>query len=187
VKKRTTQKAADKTRQQAAPAIKRLLRVADIATFLSIACGALSFLFVLDERFVLAGIAMLGSLVLDFLDGRIARLMGQESDFGMYLDSMADAMVFGMVPVAIALYLLPTSPVLTLSAIFFLCCGAFRLARFQATRIAGGFQGVPITVNGIIVPIILFLVPDAWYWFVWPSYFIVMGIIMASSFKVKKL
>ena len=43
------------------------------------------------------------AIVLDMLDGRIARLTGTATDFGLQLDSLADAISFGMAPALFAL------------------------------------------------------------------------------------
>ena len=59
-----------------------------------------------------------------------------------------------------------------------------RLARYNIMDLKGSFQGMPITLNGIIIPLTYFLkVPIKFY----PYIYLMLGILMVSSFRVKKL
>jgi CDP-diacylglycerol--serine O-phosphatidyltransferase len=87
------------------------------------------------------------SVFFDGLDGRIARLTDTCSDFGRELDSLADAISFGVAPAVLAFvygyqFLDPSTPpevrkYLLQAGYFvlfmFVCCGAMRLARFNIT------------------------------------------------------
>lgn len=176
--------AASKT--QPKPTSQQYLKVADIATFLSLASGVLALVFALESHLKIAGGLLIASLIFDGLDGRIARWMGQGSEFGMYLDSLTDAVVFGAVPAAIALALLPVTPILVAAATVFIAAGIYRLARFQFTKLNGEFQGMPITMNGIFVGIILIFVPASAYAIVFPAYFIASAVAMVSTVRIKK-
>ena len=69
---------------------------------------------------------------LDNLDGKIARYMGKDSDFGIALDSLVDVCSFGMAP-ALMIYHSHLQSGWGLGLAFcFLLCGALRLARFNA-------------------------------------------------------
>lgn len=101
--------------------------------------------FHLDNAAIAIGFAVL----FDGLDGRIARMTGTTSDFGRELDSLADAITFGVAPALLAwtwgFYLMP--PVLlsswqwqikltqlgAIASFLFLIAGASRLARFNIT------------------------------------------------------
>jgi CDP-diacylglycerol--serine O-phosphatidyltransferase len=88
-------------------------------------------------------------IVLDVLDGRIARLTGTTSEFGGELDSLADVISFGVAP-AILMYSWAFSAVPRLGwlvAFLFVMCGTMRLARFNVQRhVVDGrfFVGMPI-------------------------------------------
>ena len=56
----------------------------------------------LDGRFDEAAPLIGGAVILDMLDGRIARLTGTQSEFGAQLDSLADAVSFGVAPALLA-------------------------------------------------------------------------------------
>ena len=52
----------------------------------------------LRGRFFWAAACILIAAVVDFLDGKIARMTGTESDFGREFDSLADVLTFGVAP-----------------------------------------------------------------------------------------
>jgi CDP-diacylglycerol--serine O-phosphatidyltransferase len=98
-----------------------------------------------DEAAPLIGWA----IVLDILDGRIARMTGTASEFGGELDSLADVISFGVAPALLAYaWGFSTVPrVGWLASFLFVTCGALRLARFNVQRhITDGryFVGLPI-------------------------------------------
>src|ERR1051326_5753930 len=73
------------------------------------------------------------AIVLDMLDGRIARLTGTESDFGLEFDSLADVISFGIAP-AILSFSWGLSPLGRLgwaAGFLFVTAAALRLARFH--------------------------------------------------------
>lgn len=82
-------------------------------------------------------------MVLDSVDGRIARMTGQTSPFGAMLDSLADVVTFGMAPAFIAKVVyehtmaslgLPFRPALVTSlCVAYVICAALRLARYTVT------------------------------------------------------
>src|SRR5438045_5213443 len=113
---------------------------------------------------------VLGAFVFDFLDGRLARLGGNESAFGREFDSLADIVSFGLAP-ALMVYrvVLQEFPrACWIIAFIYLACGALRLARFNtaaanhdqtgAHNSSQNFTGFPIpAAAGLIASITLFL------------------------------
>jgi len=71
--------------------------------------------------------------VLDALDGRIARLTGSTSEFGMEFDSLADMVSFGVAPAMLAYRwaLEPLGRIGWVVAFIYVVCAAMRLARFN--------------------------------------------------------
>ena len=97
-------------------------------------------------------------LAMDFLDGRVARLRGGGSAIGAQLDSLSDAVAFGVVPAAIG-YAAGLRGAGDVAALLFLvACALGRLARYNSTAHtladASGkvshFEGVPVTGSGVI-------------------------------------
>jgi CDP-diacylglycerol--serine O-phosphatidyltransferase len=88
------------------------------------------------------------AFVLDMLDGRIARLTGGESDFGLQFDSLADVISFGIAPAILSFgWGLSSLGRLGWAAGFmFLACAAMRLARFNIQSVGAEkryFVGMP--------------------------------------------
>ena len=88
------------------------------------------------EHFDRAAINIGFAALFDFLDGRIARLTGATSEFGLELDSIADVLSFGIAPALLAYSWgygqVPGLHKLAWAASFmFVICGALRLARFN--------------------------------------------------------
>jgi CDP-diacylglycerol--serine O-phosphatidyltransferase len=73
------------------------------------------------------------ALILDMLDGRIARMTGTSSEFGVQLDSLADVISFGMAPAVLsyAWGLAPLGRVGWAVGFLFVTAAALRLARFN--------------------------------------------------------
>src|SRR5699024_911408 len=94
-------------------------------------------------RFDMAAIAIFVAMVMDMLDGRVARLTGTESDFGIQYDSLADLVAFGLASGLVAyLYSLQSlaaygetfGKIGWLAAFFYAAAAALRLARFNINR-----------------------------------------------------
>lgn len=109
---------------------------------------------------------ILGAFVFDFLDGRLARLGGNESPFGREFDSLADIVSFGVAPALmvyrIVLQEFPRAGWIV--AFVYLACGGLRLARFNCIAMASparadkDFKGFPIpAAAGLIASITLFM------------------------------
>jgi CDP-diacylglycerol--serine O-phosphatidyltransferase len=94
-----------------------------------------------------------GSCLFDLLDGRLARLGGQDSPFGREFDSLADIISFGMAPAMLLsrAVLFPLGNIGWGIALIYLICGAMRLAKFNclaalphSSSSSRDFRGLPI-------------------------------------------
>jgi CDP-diacylglycerol--serine O-phosphatidyltransferase len=111
--------------------------------------------FLLAKKYYETAIMLIfGSCIFDLLDGRMARLTGQDSPFGREFDSLADIVSFGMAPAMLmakaVLFPLPNNVGWGI-ALLYLLCGAMRLARFNCLAVMpkkpgdnGDFMGIPI-------------------------------------------
>ena len=108
-----------------------------------------------------------GSCLFDLLDGRLARMGGQESPFGQEFDSIADVVSFGMAPALLVskavLFNLPSKLGWAIAFIYLLC-GAMRLARFNCLANmpkkkgdSQDFRGIPIPMAAGFIASITFL------------------------------
>jgi CDP-diacylglycerol--serine O-phosphatidyltransferase len=127
--------------------------------------GFWSIIKTLDGRFAEAAPLLGGAVLLDMLDGRIARLTGTQSEFGAELDSLADAVSFGVAPALLAygwaLHTLPRSG--WTAAFLFLVCGVLRLARFNIQKHSVDsrfFVGLPIPAAAAQLAAIVFFVAE---------------------------
>jgi len=99
---------------------------------------------------------ILVSGIFDVLDGKVARLTGTTSRFGIEYDSLADLVAFGVAP-ALLIYtwaLRPYGKIGWLAAFLYVVCGALRLARFNVqinTVESKRFVGLPIPAAACIL------------------------------------
>ncbi len=169
----------------------KLLKFADLFTLLNVALGLLSIVFSISNSFSYAAYVLLVAVVFDYLDGKIAKTLHQQNVFGKELDSLADTVSFGVAPAIFGFSIMQfASSMKQLQVTFgiiaftiFLFCGILRLARYNIMDLKGSFQGMPITVNGIIIPLIYFLNIKLKFY---PYIYLALGILMVSSLRIKK-
>src|SRR5512136_2207485 len=159
----------------------------------SLFAGFYSMVATMDGDYRPAAIWILVSSIFDGLDGKVARLTGTSSKFGVEYDSLADLVAFGVAP-GLLMYswaLKPFGRLGWLAAFLFVVCGALRLARFNvqvATVESKRFVGLPIPAAASMVSATVLL----FYHFGWPSSFKKLAILiliyslaflMVSNFK----
>ena len=102
-------------------------------------CGFYSIITAISGNYVLAAIYILFAMILDGLDGRVARMTNTQTSFGEYFDSLSDMLCFGVAP-ALLIYLSSLSMFTSgyLAKISYIACfiyiasTAIRLARFNS-------------------------------------------------------
>jgi CDP-diacylglycerol--serine O-phosphatidyltransferase len=134
-------------------------------------CGFWAVIRTMNGQFAEAAPLIGIAIVLDLLDGRIARMTGTASEFGGELDSLADVISFGIAP-AVLVYRwgfdtdgpASTLPRLGLVASFlFLTCVALRLARFNVQRHVVDsrfFVGLPSPAGAAQVAAVVYAAPE---------------------------
>ena len=146
---------------------------------------------------------ILGAFVFDGLDGRIARLVGKESPFGLQFDSLADIISFGVAPAFLVQRVILHDFDVELErlglvvASVYLLCGALRLARYNclsAMPDSGNsreFLGFPIPASAAMVAsLTMFLVwleekilpTSSWRW-VLLALLVFLSVMMVSEVK----
>jgi CDP-diacylglycerol---serine O-phosphatidyltransferase len=96
-------------------------------------CGFFALLLTVESRYFEASLAIFVAMVMDMLDGRVARLMKATSQFGVEFDSLADVVSFCVAP-AFLIYSFALAGLgrpAWFAAFLFVICGALRLARFN--------------------------------------------------------
>jgi CDP-diacylglycerol--serine O-phosphatidyltransferase len=153
------------------------------------------------------------AVLFDGLDGRIARMTGTSSDFGKELDSLADAITFGVAPALLAwmwgfreLPAMLASPELVsklaqvgaIASFLFLTAGVSRLARFNITSNPQPsnpgrpgkkyFVGMPIPAGaGVIAAVVHFSGGDPLVWWgsstTWTIILVMAAYLMVSTWR----
>ena len=125
-------------------------------------CGFWAIISVFHEKFEYAAYAILLASVFDDLDGKVARLSGATSKFGVQYDSLADLVSFGIAPALLTFSwaLRPYGKFGWLAAFLFVVCGALRLARFNVQSASGEvkyFKGLPIPAAALMIALTILL------------------------------
>ena len=171
----------------------------NIITVLAICAGLSAVRMAFEERFDAAIGLVLLAAVLDGLDGRMARLVKGTSKFGAEMDSLADAVNFGVVP-ALVLYIFVLDEAAQfgwIAALLYVIACTLRLARFNV--MAGDadrppwqrafFVGIPAPGGALLVllPVYLGFLGFSPDWFtasVVSVYTITIGFLMGSNLPV---
>lgn len=179
----------------------------------NLACGFSAVLTIFDgmrdvgggaKDFHLAIFLILGACFFDALDGRLARIKGQESMFGREFDSIADIVSFGIAPALLVMDIVLSSFDNRLGwtiAFIYLLCGAMRLARFNCLsqmaeenpddKVNRDFVGFPIpAAAGLIASLTMFVLwlnegeKDIGAWrYVLPALMLLLSFMMLSEFR----
>lgn len=147
----------------------------------------------MNSQFEQAAIAIFAAMVLDGMDGRVARLTNTQSAFGEQYDSLSDMTAFGVAP-ALVMYewvLHNLGRWGWLAAFVYVACAALRLARFN-TNIGvvdkRFFQGLPSPSAAALVAGFVWLAVEhrlniAETWLPWVAFFLTLyaGLTMVSN------
>jgi CDP-diacylglycerol--serine O-phosphatidyltransferase len=155
-------------------------------------CGFLAIVLSAQSRFVEAAVAVFVGMILDILDGKVARLTRTTTQFGVEFDSLADVVSFCVAP-AFMLYALALQQfgrVAWLGAFLFVICGALRLARFnvyQGVTDRRYFVGLPTPAAAGIVAATALLLEGAeigrWQAAAISVGTVVVALLMVSTFR----
>jgi CDP-diacylglycerol--serine O-phosphatidyltransferase len=118
-------------------------------------CGFLAIMYASTNRFDKAVVAVLIAILLDGLDGRVARRLNATSKFGIEFDSFSDLVSFGIAP-AVMMYHWAFHAVAdefgVLVTFFYALCAASRLARFNiSAENLKSFSGLPTPGAAVFV------------------------------------
>jgi len=129
----------------------------------NLALGIIAILMAFHGEPLTASFLVILAMLADGLDGRIARALNVQSEFGKELDSLSDVISFGVAPAFIAFVSAFGEFGATgwIVAVLFPVCGALRLARFNVKPATPEyFIGLPIPVAGGVLCTLALFVPD---------------------------
>ncbi|WP_211749497.1 CDP-diacylglycerol--serine O-phosphatidyltransferase [Paenibacillus sp. Marseille-Q4541] len=135
--------------------------IPNLFTLGNLSLGMIAILLASEDHYSLAAIMVVVAMLLDGLDGRIARALNAQSDFGKELDSLSDMISFGAAPAyimyTVSFHEAPVALAWIVTCLFPIC-GALRLARFNVRPgIPGYFTGLPIpAAGGVLATLSLF-------------------------------
>ncbi|MGH3736655.1 MAG: CDP-alcohol phosphatidyltransferase family protein [Micromonosporaceae bacterium] len=165
--------------------------VVNACTVASILLGLSAVFLAVQGEIRLAALALLGCVVLDGLDGALARRFGVASPFGAQMDSMADLCSFGIATPLVAYFWLAEAaplPLLVPLCVLVTVCAAIRLARFNVSPKDGRFFcGVPTTMAAAIIALTVLLNPEPRLVAVALTIVAGLAVLMVSSFPYAKL
>lgn len=150
----------------------RNFHLADFFTLGNGACGTAAIFCAMDPmaaaegsgKILCAGALLALALVLDALDGRVARWRHKDSPMGRELDSLSDVISFGVAPACLAFSVGLRGAFDVAVLLYFVACGISRLARYNITaeKMAdqgGGkvryFEGTPIPSSILLVALLV--------------------------------
>ncbi|WP_119153453.1 CDP-diacylglycerol--serine O-phosphatidyltransferase [Caldimonas tepidiphila] len=144
--------------------------------------GFYAIVMAMNGRFEQSAIGIFAAMVLDSLDGRVARMTNTQSTFGEQMDSLSDMVSFGAAP-ALVIYVWALQGLGKpgwIAAFVYCACAALRLARFN-TNIAvvdrRFFQGLPSPAAAALVIGLVWVMDDLGYkqvheldWLAWTAF-----------------
>lgn len=165
--------------------------IPNMLTLGNLYCGFFSIGFAANSHFKNAAILIIIGMMLDSMDGRLARILKADSTLGKELDSLADIVTFGVAPSFLIYYTYFNQFGLLGLAVagLFPLFGAFRLARFNVSTDNASqnyFIGVPITAaGGILALLTLFgsYIPNI----ITAIIFIALCFLMVSKLRIPSL
>lgn len=115
--------------------------------------GLFSLIMTLNGRYIVAAWLIFFAVIFDGFDGKVARMLGGGSQFGLEFDSLADLVSFGVAPAILIyqVYVRDLGLAGVGAACFFALSVALRLARFNVVHVPGPFQGLPCPAGGLFV------------------------------------
>jgi CDP-diacylglycerol--serine O-phosphatidyltransferase len=135
-------------------------------TLVNMFCGYACVVYAMRGEYETAAPFIGFAIVLDMLDGRIARMTGTESEFGVELDSLADVISFGIAPAILAFGwgLSSLGRLGWLAGFLFVTAAAVRLARFNIQSHAEGdkryFIGLPSPAAAAVIASTVYFYPS---------------------------
>ncbi|MCG9969387.1 CDP-diacylglycerol--serine O-phosphatidyltransferase [Pelotomaculum terephthalicicum JT] len=158
----------------------------NICTAANLLLGVVALANTLNHNYTLSTILIILAALLDRFDGMLARRYNAVSAFGKEFDSLADLVSFGVAPAALMYSSMAGNWSLAGLVCFciFTLCGGLRLARYNVTCTSSFFQGLPITVCGTALAVMVLLVPN--HMVILAASFI-LALAMISTIRIPKI
>ncbi len=166
----------------------------NLFTTAALFAGFYSIVAAMNSHFESAAIAIFVAMILDGMDGRIARLTNTQTDFGVQYDSLSDMVSFGLAP-ALVVYqwsLYGLGKLGWVGSFVFAASAALRLARFNTQAASADkrfFQGLPCPAAAALIAGLIWFGSSQGLWdgttitYVSFPLTVVAGILMVSNIR----
>lgn len=190
----------DEEPKQTRPRRRGIYLLPNLFTTAGLFAGFYAIVAAMSGNFEAAAIAIFVAMIMDGIDGRVARLTNTQSEFGVQYDSLSDMVCFGLAPSLIVFEWALRSMIEQgwlwsklgwLSAFVYTACAALRLARFN-TQVGNEdkhyFQGLPSpSAAAVLAGLVWFcednLISGADVWMVGAVLTAAMGALMVSNVR----
>ncbi len=187
-----------KNRRQNQTFKKGIFLLPNLLTTGGLFAGFYSIIAAINNDFFWSSLSILIAIVLDGMDGAVARKTKTTSSFGLQYDSLCDLVTFAIAP-SLLIYIWALSPfgrIGWLAAFVFSACGALRLARFNVMADTGktssDFRGLPVPAAAGLLASLVCLLENPIYKTYVPMESIaivayVLSFLMVSTIRYKKI
>tara|TARA_Y100000814_G_scaffold205667_1_gene151884 strand:+ start:199 stop:1050 length:852 start_codon:yes stop_codon:yes gene_type:complete len=187
-----------KNRRQNQTFKKGIFLLPNLLTTGGLFAGFYSIIAAINNDFFWSSLSILIAIVLDGMDGAVARKTKTTSSFGLQYDSLCDLVTFAIAP-SLLIYIWALSPfgrIGWLAAFVFSACGALRLARFNVMADSGktssDFRGLPVPAAAGLLASLVCLLENPIYKTYVPMESIaivayVLSFLMVSTIRYKKI
>jgi len=169
--------------------------IPNILTLCNLVSGAIAWTYLNEQNIALVTILLGIALLMDFVDGLVARWLGVTSELGKQLDSLADMVSFGVVPGMIMMLLIqkalqapfpPTAlSILPLTALMIPVFSAIRLGKFNLdNRQIHRFYGLPTPAHALLILsywLIVEFQPGSWLAYLLSNVYVLITLMLISS------
>lgn len=174
-----------------------IYRKCDFVTMCGTCFAIVGIILAINKLSLYAIFCLIISAICDAFDGIVARKsksLKEQIAYGVELDSLSDAISFGILPMVIVLSLIEANIFAYIISVFFCLAGVIRLAYFNMLAITNQstgkeFIGLPITASAIILPISYFIInifSINYINIIYPIVLLITGLLYISPFKLRK-
>ena len=163
------------------------MNLPNVITTVGMVFGVFACYFLINRNIQAAFICLALAMFMDLIDGFLAEKLNQQTEFGRYVDSLVDFFVCCIVPILLVFMYIGGYFILFVSLAFYVACGLWRLAYYNAREADNYFVGLPVPGAMLLVCMAVWTVVHLYVvsWLVYTVLFI-SGILMISPAKLKK-
>ena len=165
----------------------RHINFPNLITTLGLVFGIYAAYFLTQQNLRGAIIMLFFASTADLLDGFVATKLGQQSEFGKYLDTLVDFFTCVIMPIWMVFDLLDNNILIFFALVVYCVCGLWRLANYSLVGNSKGFVGLPVpAAMSLVTATIWFILYYNVPLFVGAIVFIITAMLMVSNIALPK-